>query len=230
LIAASKLAPIPDATSTIAFRAGTGSSASDRILSVPAATNPAGSYSLSSKDEPRLTFDVGQPYVLVLLTAGTDGEAFGARFVPAKPTDISEFKTSTCSITVPPGGTTTAPRCKDGTVSQPLTITRTDAAPSGGSLLPAFVLVGKIDPNNPAAAPAITYQAVPDSAEKLLKYVLSDADYRKPSFVIPATAFAQAGYYLVSLSIVKQGTVSGNAFLGSTALAATGAAGVLRVR
>ena len=47
-----------------------------------------------------------------------------------------------------------------------------------------------------------------------------------PQFTIPATAFPQQGLYLVSLLVAKQGKVSGNAFLGSTALAATGAAGI----
>src|SRR5713226_3186875 len=228
----SKMAPITDATATVAWHhvgAGGSDVSEDRILSVPVATNPAGTYALSSRDEPRLTFEVGQPYTLVLLTAGTDGEAFGARFVPTQPTDIAEFKNSTCTITLPFGGSTTAKRCKDGTVSQPLTITRTDVAPAGGSLPPAFALVGTIDPNNPTAAPKITYNPL-DGADKLLKYVLSDIPYRTQTFLIPATAFPQQGYYIVTLLIVKQGKVSSNAFIGSTALAASGAAGILRVQ
>ena len=82
----------------------------------------------------------------------------------------------------------------------------------------------------PSAAPQITYKTVPDTADKLLKYVLSDRAYRVSQFTIPATAFPQKGLYVVSLLVAKQGTVSGNAFLGSTALAATGAAGILRVQ
>jgi hypothetical protein len=117
----------------------------------------------------------------------------------------------------------------DGVVSQPLTITRTDVAPAGGSLPPAFPLVGRIDPNNPSAAPQITYNPF-DSAGKLLKYYLSDFPYRTQTFLIPATAFAQQGYYVVTLLIVKQGKVSANTFLGSTALACSGAAGILRVQ
>jgi hypothetical protein len=230
-IDASKLAPITDAKASIAFRhIGTSSTdvTEDRILTVPAASNPAGTYALSSKDEPRLTFEVGQPYTMVLQTAGADGEVFGARFVPAEPTDIVEFRNSTCTVTVGVGSTT-AKRCMDGVVSQPLTITRTDVAPAGGDLPPAFPLVGRIDPNNPSAAPQITYNPF-DSAGKLLKYYLSDVPYRTQTFLIPATAFAQQGYYVVTLLIVKQGKVSANTFLGSTALACSGAAGILHVQ
>ena len=234
-IDASKEAPITDATATVSwFHVGQGGSdaSEPRVLTVPALANPAGTYAISSKDEPRLTFEVGVPYRLILQTAGADGEAYGARFLPAPPTDIFEFKDSTCTVTVPGAGTSTSPRCKDWALSPPaaLLIHRTDTAPSGQELLPAFVLVGKIDPQNPSAAPQVTYQTVPDTADALLKYVLSDHAYRVSQFTIPATAFPQQGLYLVSLLVVKQGTVSGNAFLGSIALAATGAAGILRVQ
>ncbi len=60
--------------------------------------------------------------------------------------------------------------------------------------------------------------------------MLSDHDHRVSQFTIPATAFPQQGLYLVSILVAKQGKVSGNAFLSSTALAATGAAGILRVQ
>jgi hypothetical protein len=233
-IDASKEAPITDATASVAFRhKGTGGTDvdEDRVIKVPAATSPAGTYTVSSKDEPRLTFEVGVPYTLVLQTAGSDGEAFGARFIPPAPADIQQFVSSTCSITLPAGaGTYQAKRCKDGQVSTPLTIDRTDTPAAGQTPPPAFVLVGKIDPQNPTAEPQITYQTVPDSADKLLKYVLSDVDYRKMSFLIPATAFPSQGYYIVSLLVVKQGKVSGNAFLGSTALSGSGAAGILRAQ
>ena len=234
-IDASKEAPITDATVNVSWRhvgAGGSDVSEDRVLTVPALANPAGAYAISSKDEPRLTFEVGVPYRMILQTAGADSEAFGARFVPAPPTDLVEFKDSKCTVTVPGAGTTTSPRCKDWALSPPreLVITRTDTAPAGQELLPAFVLVGKIDPQNPAANPQITYQTVPDSADKLLKYVLSDHDYRVSKFTIPVTAYPQPGFYLVALLVAKQGKVSGNAFLGSTALAATGAAGILRVQ
>ena len=240
-IDASKQAPITDATVHVSWRhTGTGGSdvSEDRWLyapTVPAAQNhwtqSSGTYTLSSQDEPQLTFEVGVPYTLLIQTAA-EGEAYGARFVPAPPTDIVEFKDSKCTVTVAGAGTYSSPRCKDWALSPPkaLVITRTDVAAAGQDLLPAFVLVGKIDPQNPSAAPQITYKTVPDSADKLLKYVLSDRDYRVSQFTVPATAFPQPGLYLVSLLVAKQGKVSGNAFLGSTALAATGAAGILRVQ
>jgi hypothetical protein len=220
-------APITDATAAVAFHhKGTGGSDvdEDRVLPVPAAASPAGAYELSSRDDNRLTFETGVPYTLVLQTAGQDGEAFGARFVPGPPADIEEFRTSHCNVALPPPVTSySAPRCVEGAV---LTIHRTDTA---GDLLPAFVLVGKFDPSRPTADPQVTYKTVPDTADKLLKFVLSDRDYRKPSFDIPASAYPGHGYYIVSLMVVKQGKVSGNAFIGSTALAGTGAAGIVHI-
>ena len=189
---------------------------------------------MSSKDEPRLTFEEKVAYTLVLQTAGADSEAYGARFIPAKATGIKQFVGSKCTIALGGGVSYDAPFCKDATsaalATTPLTIDRTDAAAAGQDPLPAFVLVGKIDPQNPSAEPQITYKTIPDTAEKLLKYVLSDRDYRLNSFLIPSTAFPQTGYYVVSLLVVKQGKVSGNAFLGSTALAGSGAAGILHVQ
>lgn len=233
-IDASKEAPITDATATVEFMSG---GSDPRWLydpSTPAAQNhwtqSSGTYTLSSKDEPLLTFEQGVPYTLVLQTK--DGDAFGAKFIPGDPIDIAEFKDSTCNVTLPAPltGSYQAPRCMDGTLSTPLTITRTDPPAANGQYLPAFVLVGQIDPQNPTAEPSITYKSVPDSADALLKFVLSDLPYRKKSYDIPATAFTAPGYYLVSLIVVKQGKVSGNAFLGSTALAGTGAAGIVRIQ
>ena len=228
----SKEAPITDATVNVSFTGASG----PRWLygpDVPASQNhwsqSNGTYTLTSRDEPLLTFEVGVPYTLVLQTK--DGDAYGARFIPGPPIDIAEFKDSTCSVTLPPplSGSYSAPRCMDGSLSTPLTITRTDAQVAG-QYLPAFVLVGKIDPANPSTAPTVTYKTVPDSADQLLKFVLSDVPYRVKTFAIPATAFTSAGYYVVSLLVIKQGKVSGNAFLGSTALAGTGAAGIVRIQ
>ena len=112
-------------------------------------------------------------------------------------------------------------------VSKLLIVTRTDT-PADGTRLPAFIVVGKIDPQNPKAEPQITFKTVPAQPADLLKFVLSDADYRWGSYLIPATAFPDANaYYVVSVLTVQTGAVSENAFLGSTALAATGAAGLV---
>jgi hypothetical protein len=223
----SKMAPITDAAVNISFHhAGAGGSdaSEDRMLAVPAAANPAGSYSLSSRDEPKLTFEPLTPYTLVLQTSGADGEAYGARMTPGPPDDLQEFATSTCTVF-----TITSPRCRDVALGSGLALNRV-ALPAGQDRQPGFLLVGKIDPANPAAQPTITFQTVPDSADKLLKYVLSDRDYRWETFTLDPTAFPTAGYYIVSLLTVKQGKVSGNAFLGSTALAATGSAGIVHVQ
>ena len=234
----SKIAAITDATASVSFHhTGTGAGDPDenRILGKDSHwTQSSGTYTLSSKDEPKLTFEVKTPYTLVMEVGGEDGDAYGARFVPSDPVDIKQFKASTakCHIDLGGGIAYDAPRCIDttsATLSSNNFTIDTDT-PAGQEPLPAFVLVGQIDPKNPAAEPNITYKTVPDSAEKLLKFVLSDRDYRKTSFAIPGTAFPQAGYYLVSLLVIKQGKVSGNAFIGSTALSGTGAAGILHVQ
>ena len=95
----------------------------------------------------------------------------------------------------------------------------------------AFALVAQVDPNNPTATPTITYQPPELSdATSLLKYVLSDTPYRVCSLTVPVSAFPSAGYYVVTLLTISQGKVSGNAFLGSTALAASGSAGIYHVQ
>src|SRR4051812_3886733 len=225
----SKIAAITDATASVSFHhksTGAGDADENRVLGADSKwTQSNGTYTLSSKDEPRLSFEVKNPYTLVMEVGGVDGDAYGARFVPAEPADIKQFQNTTCHIDLGGGASYDAPRCKELTsaalATTPFTIDRTDALGVGQSL-PAFILVGQIDPAKPSNEPAVTYKTVPDSAEKLLKYVLSDRDYRLDSFVIPSTAFPQTGYYVVALLVIKQGKVSGNAFIGSTALAGTG--------
>lgn len=231
-IDASAIAPIAAATPSVAFHhQGNGGSdpAVDRWLYAPGTpsrwTQSNGTYTLSSNAEPLLTFEIGVPYTLVLTTPGPDGDAYGARFVPAPPTDIREFQNTSCQTAA-----TVVPRCLAARVATPLTLTRTDGPTDNGAFLPAFVLVGKIDPNNPSAQPQVTYETVPRDAAGLLRYVLSDAPYRLQSFVVPGSAFAQPGDYIVSLLAVRQGAVSGNLFPGSTALAASGAAGIVRAQ
>jgi hypothetical protein len=110
-----------------------------------------------------------------------------------------------------------------------MTITRT-VAPVNGTRLPAFVLVARIDPNNPSAEPQFTFKTIPSDAASLLKYVLSDIPYRWASFDIPESAFQPAGYFVVTILTANTGKVSNNAFLGSTALAAAGTAGIVIVQ
>ena len=235
-IDASKIAAITDAAGVVSFRhlknpAIAGDVDEDRILPVAKADNPAGTYLVNSKDEPRLTFENGVPYTLVLTTAGSNGEAFGARLTPGPPDDMKEFQGMKCSFQPPFGAPITTDRCLETRLGQAaMTITRTVAPAAGSERLPAFVLVARVDPQNPGKTPEVTFTTVPESADKLLKYVLSDHDYRWASFNIPETAFAQSGYHVVSLLTVRQGKVSSNAFLGSTALAATGAAGLVNVK
>ena len=240
-IDSSKIAGITDATASVSFHhtkdpAVSGDADEDRWLSPPGQTSAwtatQGTYTLTSKDEPRLTFEPNTPYTLVLQNAGAGGEAFGARLTPGPHEDIKEFETATCTVSLGAGISTQAPRCMDLSLTQGLTITRdvTGGCVKGTSA-PAFALVASVDPNNPSAEPTITYKPPELSdATGLLKYVLSDLPYRVCSLTIPSSAFSSAGYYVVTLLTVKQGKVSGNAFLGSTALAASGAAGVVHVQ
>ena len=80
------------------------------------------------------------------------------------------------------------------------------------------------------AAPgaARIFQTVPATPTDLLKFVLADSDFRWKQFTIPASAFPDVNaYYVVSVLTVRGGKVSENAFPGSTALSATGAAGLV---
>jgi len=253
----SKLAPINDAAASISFHhksTGPGDVEEDRYICAdghaaagvtpaksPGCTNPTtgwsvtssstgAAYVISSVNENRLTFENGTPYTLALITSG-DGEAYGARLTPGPADDIAEFASATCTVTIPPQPPIKTNRCIPTTLGNAhMTITRTDA-PVNGALLPAFVLVARIDPNNPGAEPQITFKTIPSDAPSLLKYVLSDIPYRWASFDIAENlAFPQTGYYVVSLLTANTGKVSNNAFLGSTALAAAGTAGIVIVQ
>lgn len=213
-IDASKIGTLPGAKASVAFRhvkdpAVAGDANEDRILAVAERGN--GQYALSSADNAKLTFEKGVPYTLVLETPGQD-EAFGARLTPGEAVGIREFAS---------GGVL------DQAVGAPLVVTRTDAPAAGDARLPAFILVAKVDPQNPKQEPVITFKTVPDSALKLLKFVLSDQDYRWASYTIDAAAFPSAGYYAVTVLAVKTGKVSENAFIGSTALAGAGSAAIV---
>ena len=236
-IDSNKIAGITDATASVSFHhtgSGQGDVDEDRWLKdAPPWKQTQGTYTLSSSDEPRLTFEPNTPYTLVLQMPGSDGEAFGARMTPGSPEDIKEFESpASCKVNVGGVGSVDAPRCMDHAVSQPLTITRDIVGGcTAGVSPPAFGLVAQVDPNNPSAEPKITYKPPELSdATGLLKYVLSDLPYRVCSVTVPSTAFPSAGYYVVTLLTVKTGKVSGNAFIGSTALAATGSAGVVHVQ
>ena len=204
-------------------------------------TTPAdGTYLLNSKDQPRLTFEPGQRYTLVLMTGdaeGTDHDAYGASFTPGAVDDMQEFAAPKCSYQPNPIiEPIVTSRCIEAQLGHAaMTVTRTIPPPAGGDRQPAFILVGSIDPNNPTATPNLTFKgtgdsALPESGQALLKYVLSDRPFRWATYQIPESAFPTAGYYIVTLLTVKQGKVSGNAFLGSTALAASGSAGIVHVQ
>ena len=219
-IDAKKIGTVTGATAAVAFRhrkdpAAVASDADEsRVLPIPEGSQP-GMYLLSSKDQQRLTYEQDVPYTLILQTPGADTEAFGARMTPGPREGIQEFA-STPVV--------------DLALGKGFVVTRTDPAVPGGDRLPAFVVVGQIDPQNPTAEPKVTFKTVPADATALLKFVLSDRDYRWASYNVPATAFAGGGYFIVSVLTVTTGKVSDNAFLGSTALAATGAAGVVHVK
>jgi hypothetical protein len=241
-IDSSKIAGVTDATASVSFHHTadpkvSGDVDEDRwIKDAPPWKASQGTFTLSSSDEPRLTFESGTPYTLVLQMNGTNGEAFGARLTPGPSEDIKEFEDpASCNVTLTQGGiagTVKAPRCVDLSLGQQFTITRdVQGGCVTGKSAPAFALAAQVDPNNPTAEPNITYKPKElSNATDLLKYVLSDVPFRVCSITLPSTAFPSAGYYVVTLLTVNQGKVSGNAFLGSTALAASGAAGVVHVQ
>jgi hypothetical protein len=211
-------------------------------------TGHGSAYVLNSSSESQLTFEVNTPYTLVLNTAGPDGEAFGARLTPGPAPDMQEFSdAATCTITLPaPASPVTVKRCVQaslGRVTQALSkITRTEPLVNG-SRLPAFLVVANMgDPSkgnlNTANLQACLspspqegcFKTIPSDAPALLKYVLSDIPYRWTTYNVDEQWFKTPGYYVVALLSVNAGKVSGNAFLGSTALAASGTAGVVIVQ
>src|SRR4051812_28550315 len=113
----SKIAAITDATASVSFHhAGAGTKADppeNRILGKDSHwTQSNGTYTLSSKDEPKLTFEVKTPYTLVMEVGGVDGDAYGARFVPADPVKIKQFESdkAQCHIDLGGGAFYNAPR------------------------------------------------------------------------------------------------------------------------
>ena len=241
-IDSSKVAGVADAGVDISFdHVGDGGVLEPRDLytasAAPSAnrwTQPAsGTYELSSSDEPQLTFEIGQPYRLVLIDG--NGDAYGAQFVPGPADDMQEFQNTTCTSF---GGQSITPvsRCiQTHARNSDLTLDRCSPGAGGcgaeSSPQPAFIVVVKVDPNNPTANPKIVYTTVPQDPVSLLKYELSDQPYRFTQGVIPGSqAFQTAGLYAVVLVTAKPGKVSGNAFLGSTAVVGTGAAGLIQVQ
>jgi hypothetical protein len=217
-IDANKIAVVPGASAFVAFRhladkSVAGDADEDRLITAGESAGQPGLYTVTSQDQAKLTFEQNVPYTLILTTPGAQSEAFGARITPGPPATIQEF----------PAG---APVVEQA-VAHSFVVTRTDN-PVSGDRLPAFIVVGKIDPQNPKSEPQITFKTVPAQPIDMLKFVLSDADYRWASYTIPATAFPDVNaFYVVSVLTVRTGKVSENAFLGSTAIAATGAAGLV---
>src|SRR3954469_15377095 len=113
----SKIAAITDATASVSFHhksTGAGDTEENRVLGADSKwTQSNGTYTLSSKEEPRLSFEVKNPYTLVMEVGGVDGDAYGARFVPADPVKIKQFEASTakCHIDLGSGASYDAPRC-----------------------------------------------------------------------------------------------------------------------
>lgn len=188
----------------------------DRVLSLKDQTN--GIYTLTNLDEPNLTFEAGVHYTLVLEVPSEDGkdaEAFGARFVPAPAPVVTELKDKTAT--------------KHQALGQGMTLTREEALVNG-ERLPAFVVVAKVDPNNPQSVPEITWTSLDYKNPKVLvQLALSDQPYRKTSYAVDGSAFASPGTYVVALLTIAEGKASANAFIGSTALAGSGDAGLVQV-
>ena len=210
-IASSKIGTVPGAKGDITWH----SVVKNADLDLKVKDRGDGSYTLDSSSDPNLIFEPNQSYTLVLV-GGDGNEAYGAKLTPPPRAKIKEFD-PTPAVSV--------------TAGQAFTLTRSDPPDSDGRPLPAFVAVMKVDPNNPSAISLsnLVYSTIPQDGTSLLKFALSDADYRKTAFTIPADKIPK-GYYVAALIVVKYGLVSENTFLGSTAMAGTGDAGLLVVQ
>ena len=208
-IDASKIGTVVGAKGSIAYHSALQNADND----LPLVDRKDGSYTLDSQTNARLTNETGQPYTLVLV-GGDGNEAYGAKLLPPPTAEIKEFHASKYLIQAPGS----------------FTVTRSDG-PVGGRLLPAFVVVMKVDPQNPGniSLDNAVFTTVPKDSSALLKFALSDEDYRKPSFVVPAASIPK-GFYVVALLVIRYGLVSENTFLGSTAMAGNGDAGLLAIQ
>ena len=220
-------AALKDAAAAACLSAGTGGL--DRVFAVPERTG--GIYGLFSGEaaqgQPQLTFEPGVRYTFVMQVPAegskkdangvpVDFEAFGAGFKPGPVASMAEFKDKAKPKQIAKG---TA-----------LTVTRDDAKVND-EYLPAFVLVGQVDANNPTAQPTITYSSLKyQDPKELIKLALSDRPYRVGSFVIPGDAFPTAGLFVVAMLSISEGKASANAFIGSTALAGSGDAGLVEAQ
>jgi hypothetical protein len=218
-IDSSKIGFVAGAKAQLAFHSA--ANKTDTILAVKDRTD--GSYSLDSQSNSSFVYEPCalntdcSRYTLVL-TGGDSNEAYGAKLVPTQPVQIQEFHPD---------------QIKSWHAGDTLTITRSDGPDTDGRLLPAFVVVVKVDPQNPGniSLDSAVYTTVPKDATALLKLALSDSDYRKPSFTVPGSTFAAGqNYYVVALLVMKYGAVSENTFLGSTAMTAFGDAGLLVIQ
>jgi hypothetical protein len=212
-----------------------GSGGIDRVFKVT--DQGSGLYALTNNDSgaSAFSFESGVRYTMVLevpqgdtatsgatSTASGEWEAYGAGFKPGPAAQMTNFvdqKDSTKRVAL------------QSAIGTPMTITRSDAKVNG-EYLPAFVLVGQIaDPSTASGrstVPTITYTSLDyKDPKKLALLALSDQPYRKGTFDVPGSAFPSAGYYVVALLSVTEGKASANAFIGSTALAASGDAGLV---
>ena len=220
-----------DAAKAACLSAGTGGL--DRMYQVP--DKGSGIYALFNGDtpasQPQLTYEPGVRYTFVMQVPDpgskkdsngvpTDFEAFGAGFKPGPRASIADFKSQKQTLN--------PMEISKGTS---ITITRDDARDASGEYSPAFILVGQIDENNPASQPTITYTSLNyQDPKELLKLALSDRPYRIGQFVIPGSAFPTTGYFVVAMLSITEGKASANAFIGSTALAGSGDAGLVHAQ
>ncbi len=190
-----------------------GQGGTDRVIAV--GDSGSGLYELNSSDHPELTFEQGVTYTMILQEPG--GDAFGARFQPGPAPIMHEFVDKTAIKTLTQGAS--------------LAVTRDDLPGPDGRLLPAAIVVASVDPRQPNAMPKIVWSSIKYTDPKTLALLaLSDAPYRVSSFTIDGSAFVAKGYYLVTMVSLAEGKASGNAFIGSTALAGTGDSGIVQVK
>jgi hypothetical protein len=174
-----------------------------------------GSYSIDNNSNSNFIAEPGQGYTLVLV-GGDGNDAYGAKLTPPAPAQIKQFH-PTPSLSV--------------TAGADVKLDRSDSPGSDGRYLPAFVAVMKVDTSNPSniSLNNLVYSTIPQDGPSILKFALSDANYRQASYTIPGSVLTKGNYYVAALLVINYGLVSENTFLGSTAMAGTGDAGLLVV-
>jgi hypothetical protein len=201
--------PVPGATVAIADDAG--------LSTVATATAQAGFYAATSLDG-GLRYDSSAEYDFTITDDA--GVVYTAAGSAAPQEQVAQLQTQF----VDDGGFP-APVFAIASVGSPFTLTRS-AQEVNGQLDVAFTAVFGLTNGAPSANP--TWTNAPEQPSDFLQLIVNDAQWRAATVTIPGSAFPSPGFYLVTLTAVREGSAtSDDLFSGSAVLLGSSVAGVL---